>query len=66
MVATKADLSKLSYNLQEGVYLVGSGNTGAAYALSCMGVFYTTILLASAFSIRYPHAEYKAPQSLKI
>jgi len=48
---------------------VGSGNTGAAYAayaLGCMGVFYTTILMASAFSIRYPHAEYKAPQSLKV
>jgi len=41
--------------------LVGTGNTGAAYALGCIGALYTGIMLASAFCIKYPHADYRPP-----
>ena len=38
--ATAADLSKLPYDgLAEGFYLVGSGNTGVATSLACIGMY---------------------------
>ena len=40
---------------------MGSGNTGAAYALGCVGALYTCIMLTSAFSIKFPHADYRPP-----
>ena len=53
--ASSAELSKLSYEgLAEGYYLVGSGNTGVASALACLGAIYATTVVGSALMIRRP------------
>ena len=51
VVATAGD--KLGA-LAEGVYVVGSGNTGAAAALATMGGIYFAAMAASALAIRRP------------
>ena len=58
--ANAADLAKLSYTgLQEGFYVVGSGNTGAALTLGAIGLGYTLAMTASAFALKRPHPSYK-------
>merc|ERR1719370_1837956 len=53
--ATTSELTKLPYdNLAEGFYLVGSGNTGVASALGCMGAIYAGTILSSSLMIRRP------------
>merc|ERR1719264_2386878 len=57
--ATTSELAKLPYeNLAEGFYLVGSGNTGVASALGCMGAIYAGTILSSSLMIRRPAAGY--------
>merc|ERR1719145_171932 len=57
--ATTSELAKLPYdNLAEGFYLVGSGNTGVASALACMGAIYAGTILSSALMIRRPTPGY--------
>jgi MFS family permease len=56
--AGTAELAKLPYDLAEGLYVVGSGSTGAAEALACMGGAYFTIIMSSALTLRRPHASY--------
>mmetsp|Transcript_4279 Transcript_4279/g.15782 ORF Transcript_4279/g.15782 Transcript_4279/m.15782 type:complete len:442 (-) Transcript_4279:36-1361(-) len=58
-LATSADVAKLSHDLAEGVYVVGTGSTGAAPALAVMGGAYLATMLASAFAIRRPAPGYK-------
>lgn len=59
VLANGGDLAKLPYpSLMEGYYVVGSGNTGAASALGCLGVLYLTTMVTSAFAIRRPAAGY--------
>jgi len=58
--ANAADLAKLSTSgLQEGFYVVGSGNTGAAMTLASIGVGYTMLMLGSALAIKKPHPSYR-------
>lgn len=52
------ELAKLPYQLSEGLYIVGSGSTGAAEALAVMGAGYFTIMLLSALAIKRPHPSY--------
>jgi len=53
--ATTSELAKLPYeNLAEGFYLVGSGNTGVASALGCMGAIFLSTILSSSLMIRRP------------
>merc|ERR1719370_2075667 len=60
--ATTSELTKLPYdNLAEGFYLVGSGNTGGASALACMGAIYAGTILSSALMIRRPAPGYVPP-----
>mmetsp|Transcript_11957 Transcript_11957/g.19970 ORF Transcript_11957/g.19970 Transcript_11957/m.19970 type:complete len:715 (-) Transcript_11957:1332-3476(-) len=59
--AGAADLAKLPYDLSEGLYIVGSGSTGAAEALAIMGGAYFVTILASAFALRSPHPSYAPP-----
>ena len=48
--ATASDLAKLPFDgMAEGLYQVGTGNTGAAAALVVSGAAMTSIMLASAF-----------------
>jgi MFS family permease len=61
--AVTSDLAKLPYQLSEGLYIVGSGSTGAAPALAVMGVTYFAVILASALAIKKPHSSYIPPQA---
>lgn len=57
--ATTAELSKISYTLPEGLYVVGSGSSGAAEALAIMGAAYFTSMMVGALTMRSPHPSYK-------
>lgn len=61
--ATAAEVSRLPYpaGLEEGYYLVGSGNTGAAAALLGMAGFYLAALAACTAAIRKPPPGYLPP-----
>ena len=54
VVASVADVSRVHASLQEGVYLVGSGNTGAAATFSTLGLVYLVVMMVAAFSYRVP------------
>ncbi|CAM9966413.1 unnamed protein product [Scytosiphon promiscuus] len=57
-----AELARLPYDLAEGVYVVGTGSTGAAAALGvCAGALYSAIMLTSAMTIKTPAPGYKVP-----
>lgn len=51
-----AELAKLPYSIAEGLYVVGSGSTGAAEALAVLGLGYFSVMLGSALVIKSPHA----------
>lgn len=59
--AGASELAKIPYALSEGLYVVGSGSTGAAEALAVMGAAYFSIIMGSAMMIKKPHANYVAP-----
>lgn len=56
---TTAELAKLPYQLSEGLYVIGSGSTGAVEALGTMGLVYFIVMLASSLTLRKPHPTYK-------
>ena len=60
VIADKFDLAKVvsPFNLQEGVYVVGTGNNGCAAALFFSGLIYTAIMVTSSFTMKYPHSTY--------
>lgn len=62
--AGTAELAKIPYALSEGLYVVGSGSTGAAEALAVMGGAYFSIMVASALALRKPHPAYTAPAAV--
>lgn len=37
---------------------MGSGNTGAAMALSSIGALYSLVILTTAFTNKYPHSSF--------
>jgi len=59
VMVTQGELAKLNFpGLEEGFYLVGSGNTGVAMALAAIGGLYFATIGVSAFAIRRPPADY--------
>lgn len=58
--AGSAELSKIPYELSEGLYIVGSGSTGAAEALATMGLGYFSIMMVSSMVLKSPHPEVAA------
>lgn len=54
VVASAADVLRVNASSQEGVYLVGSGNTGAAATFSTLGLVYFVVMMVAAFSYRVP------------
>jgi len=54
VVATAADVAKMIVPGPEGVYVVGTGSTGAAATFFTLGVLYTIVMIAAAFSYRVP------------
>jgi len=56
--AGTAELAKLPAGFSEGFYAVGTGSSGAAEALACMGAGYLGVILASSLAIKNPHPSY--------
>ena len=52
VVATAADVAGWGGELLEGVYIVGSGDTGVASTFIALGATYATIMSASALGFR--------------
>lgn len=53
--AGAAELAKIPYTLPEGIYAVGTGSTGAAESLACVGLAYFSLLMAASMTLRRPH-----------
>lgn len=58
VLAGSAEIAKIPYQLSEGLYVVGSGSTGAAEALACMGLTYFSVILASSLIMKRPHPNF--------
>ena len=59
VLASTSDLAVLPYHgLSEGLYLVGSGDSGNAAVLATIGLAYFGIMMASAFAMRLPAPGY--------
>lgn len=54
VVATASDVAKLPIELDPGVYVVGTGSTGAAATMGVLGATYLTVCLASSLMYRSP------------
>ena len=65
VIASQAEIAKLPYALSEGLYVVGSGNTGAAEALGVIGAGYFVVMLLSALTFYKPHPSF-TPSGLPI
>ena len=57
VVATATDLATSFPGLAEGVYVAGSGSTGAGMTLITCGAIYSAVMMASAFMFRLPYRE---------
>ena len=56
--AGASELAKIPYTLQEGLYVVGSGSTGAMEALGTIGAVYFASMVASSLMMKDPHPSY--------
>lgn len=56
IVASAADVGE---GLSAGVYVVGTGNTGAAATFLVLGLLYLVVMLVAAFAYRVPAADWK-------
>ena len=54
VVANAKQLAAAPIPLQEGVYVAGTGNTGAAMTFFTLGIAYFIVMLIAAFSYRVP------------
>jgi MFS family permease len=59
--AMAADVAKLSVKLPEGLYVVGSGSTGAAETLAVLAAGYFSVMFASSLALKTPHASFVPP-----
>lgn len=59
IIAHASDLAKVSDSLKEGLYYVGTGNTGAAMTLAIFGASYLALMLTASLTIRRPPIGYK-------
>ncbi|MBA5775669.1 OFA family MFS transporter [Stappia sp. F7233] len=59
VVASAKQLAAAPVPLQEGVYLVGTGNTGAAGTFFTLGIAYFIVMIIAAFSYRVPREGWK-------
>jgi hypothetical protein len=66
VVATAAELARLPGALQEGVYVVGTGDTGVSSAMFTLAATYYCTIMAGAFAVRVPTVDWwpaHAPKS---
>ncbi|EPJ46549.1 MAG: major facilitator superfamily transporter [Osedax symbiont Rs1] len=61
VVASVADMAKLPVPGPEGVYVVGTGDTGAASVFITLGVVYFIVMIIASFSYRVPAKDW-APE----
>ncbi len=54
VVATAADMAKAAVTGPEGVYVVGTGDTGVASVFLTLGVVYFIVMIIAAFAYRVP------------
>jgi len=54
VVASLSDMAKVPVSGPEGVYIVGTGDTGAASVFVTLGIVYFIIMVLAAFSFRVP------------
>jgi len=59
VVADQTAIANCPLDLSEGVYLVGTGNTGAAMTFFTLGAAYWAIMNAAALSYRVPQSGWK-------
>lgn len=59
VVASVADMAKLPVAGPEGVYVVGTGNTGIASVFITLGIVYFVVMTIAAFSFRVPAKDWK-------
>lgn len=59
VVATASDIPNMIVPGPEGIYVVGTGSTGAAATFFTLGVVYLIVMIAAAFSFRVPPAGWK-------
>ncbi len=64
VVATAKEAGEMAIKGDPGVYVVGSGNTGAAGAFIALGLIYFTIMIIAAFQYRVPAEGWK-PEGYK-
>ena len=60
---SEQEILNMGVNIQEGIYLVGTGNTGVAATMATLGVGYLGVCLSSALLIRVPKDGFK-PKSM--
>jgi MFS family permease len=59
VIASVADMAKMPLPGPEGVYVVGTGDTGVASVFVTLGVVYFIIMTIAAFSYRVPAKDWK-------
>ena len=59
VVAGAADIAKLAVEIPEGVYVVGTGNSGTALTFITLGIIYFIVMMIAAFSYRIPSKDWK-------
>ena len=59
VVATASEAAQLAVPGDAGVYIVGTGNTGAAGAFLTLGIVYFIIMMIAAFQYRVPAENWK-------
>ena len=64
VVASASEAAKLAVPGDAGVYVVGTGNTGAAGAFLTLGIIYFIVMIVAAFQYKVPAAGW-APKGYK-
>ncbi len=64
VVASASEAAKMAIPGDAGVYVVGTGNTGAAGAFLTLGIIYFIVMIVAAFQYRVPAAGW-APKGYK-
>ncbi|NNE71445.1 MAG: OFA family MFS transporter [Rhodothermales bacterium] len=59
VIPTARDLATLPVSIPEGVYVVGTGQTGAAATFLTLGIVYFLVMLVAAWSFRVPAPGWK-------
>jgi MFS family permease len=54
MIAAASDISRLPISIEEGVYLLGTGNTGIAYTFLTLSAGYLLLMATGALLMRVP------------